>query len=422
MSARWFLAALLCASSASTQAATTAPAENAATYYLRAFDILHDITDTEKTIVARWRLPLSDEENEVVKRYGPALTLLRQGAAIRHCEWPPPPHSPIPIDMNIPMYRHVTRLALLRARWELQHQQPKEGLEDLRAVMAFARHVARSPQSTIAVLLQFLFESEAMDLAAEALPSVPPELARAFRDRIADLPKPGTWKQAIISEKEFMSGYWRDLSKGANRTIETLEKAGLTPEEIDQILKPELMKTYGYSKEEVERMFREYGGATSRPWDKMKAQVEEAGPLYDEVVRMTSLSLRDYEEAETKFKQGLEKVNPIARMMVSELPRPRYAEAQYEEQRALFRAALDIVIDGPSAVNRHRDPFGTGSFRLIPLGRGAFRLESDVDIPSVGLVSLEVGRLPALTTRPSTRPFSRPATTSANKWVGSPYL
>ena len=68
----------------------------------------------------------------------------------------------------------------------------------------------------------------------------------------------------------------------------------------------------------------------------------------------------------------------------------RQAEDRLFVRRALRKAALAILIDGPDAAKIQRDPFGDGPFEYIPFN-GGFELRSKFKAQDKP-VSLTVGR------------------------------
>jgi hypothetical protein len=84
------------------------------------------------------------------------------------------------------------------------------------------------------------------------------------------------------------------------------------------------------------------------------------------------------EEFETAYKAEVEEVsktNSIIRQFTPALPRFRWAEAYKQTRRALLQTAIAVRLDGPSALNRHPDPYDGKPFSYVPVD-GGFRLES----------------------------------------------
>ena len=84
------------------------------------------------------------------------------------------------------------------------------------------------------------------------------------------------------------------------------------------------------------------------------------------------------EQFETEYQADiakLSKTNPVVRVLTPALPRFRWAEAYCQTRRALLQAAIAVRLDGPSALNRHLDPYDGNPFSYSPVDEG-FRLES----------------------------------------------
>jgi len=84
------------------------------------------------------------------------------------------------------------------------------------------------------------------------------------------------------------------------------------------------------------------------------------------------------EQFEKAYKAEIEefsRANPVIRQFTPALPRFRLAEAYNQTRRALLHTAIAVRLDGPKALNLHRDPFDKNPFSYIPVD-GGFRLES----------------------------------------------
>jgi hypothetical protein len=84
------------------------------------------------------------------------------------------------------------------------------------------------------------------------------------------------------------------------------------------------------------------------------------------------------EQFETEYQTEiaeLSKANPVIRVLTPALPRFRWAEAYCQTRRALLQAAIAVRRDGPSALNRHLDPYDGNPFSYISVDEG-FRLQS----------------------------------------------
>ena len=126
---------------------------------------------------------------------------------------------------------------------------------------------------------------------------------------------------------------------------------------------------------------------------KAKAFLEECGGTAEGVVKYAEQSRSLPPGQFEKAWEALDKKaagNPVSHLLFPAVNHVRQAEDRLLTRRALRKAALAILIDGPDTAKSQRDPFGDGPFEYIPF-EGGFELRSKFKAQDKQ-VSLTVGR------------------------------
>ncbi len=313
---------------------------NAADLYRQAFALLDglDAADHERLGMCGtegcWVVttPLDKATADLIARKRQAVLLARTAAALPEVRWD------VGTDANkmIEMSTHVpvlSALLVLRARHELQAEDPRQGLDDLMAALALSRHAA-SDRTIMGKYFEVIAQRPAIDVLAQHLPDLPRELVAALPARLDRLPKSPTMPEVILGEYEF-------AKKAAVRQ-------GLDMMEMVAGLKD---------------FFAALANGGSLSPSQFAALVDEQTAKY----------------SATSWAGVIAPVFKSARGPI----------AAGEARRALLKAAVDIVLQGEASVKASKDPFGNGPFAYRKLPNG-FELSSELKYRDKA-VTLRVG-------------------------------
>ena len=124
-------------------------ADNAAPSYLLALAMLpkdQNHLDMAVIMPADENPKIDDTAVAVIRRYDPAVQLLRRGAAAPRCDWgldrSKGPELKVP---QLNLARTMSQLVLLLARHGLQQKQGADACGDAAALMTFGRHIGQEP-------------------------------------------------------------------------------------------------------------------------------------------------------------------------------------------------------------------------------------------------------------------------------------
>jgi hypothetical protein len=110
-------------------------------------------------------------------------------------------------------------------------------------------------------------------------------------------------------------------------------------------------------------------------FDKATKMFEDLMPVYDELVRLYGLPAKEFDAEYPAYYKKAAAANPAAGLLMPAMQNVAAAERRNLTQRALFRAAINIVKGGPEKVKETMDPFGDGPFEYRAI-EGGFELKS----------------------------------------------
>lgn len=357
------------------------PEQNAATYYRQAFQAMPKGKRSQAEIEVYEKSPLDAVALGLLNRYETALTLMLRGAALKQCNWELKYEEGLELLLpHLAPVRTLGRMACLEARLLFQQGQDEEAFQTLTAVMVMARHLGSDP-ILVCLLFQVVVESCAAETAAANLVGRGAPALRGFSSRLDGLPDSATLPETMFMERVMCLDYLRKRSS-EGRGEQALRF---------MFFLPPVFKVGDRQAEQraLCDAVRKYGG--------LEKCCDETEPFYDELARMAALPFRDSLAAEEAFRKKAEAANPLAKVLLPGLLRSLYPAAKIEAQRAMLRAAIDIVSQGQQALARHRDPFGDGPFEYRPLPEGGFELKSKVPTLDNKPVTLTVGKPPGRT-------------------------
>jgi hypothetical protein len=333
---------------------------NAALKYWQAFAQLPKLTDAEasKVNAEANTMPLDARARELVAKADYALTMMRRGAALRHCDWG------IAFDQDgifallphVPAARTLASLACLRARINVQDGHEAQAVEDFAAALTLARH-ASLDGSLIGVLVGYNIEHHANEVLAHCLPKMSAGAIKGLKTRLDALPPFATISAGLLScEKETLDWFVRQVKAAPDKDslVAFLTKVVGAPHE----------------KNSGPAFLKDCGGTAAG----VLKYAEQARPSYDRLAPKLALPLDQFDkefERETKRQAG----NPVFKTFFPAIIKVRLAKARADERHALLAAALAVQVDGRDALKNHPDPIVGGPFEYAAFD-GGFELRS----------------------------------------------
>jgi hypothetical protein len=229
--------------------------------------------------------------------------------------------------------------------------------------LGLARRLALGSEIT-GLVYQWAVETEATRLGASYLLDIPgDEMRRSFARRLNALPSPTSLASAIRTERDILVAHVRGC--------------GLKALAADGIDVPD---------EEIKRMAKENGSradAESKSVSRLCAALREC---FDKYAEIAALPIEQGRESAEALDEALDAPRESSKgawihalrvrpMLIPPVSKLRVSDAKIQATRALFRAALEIAINGSKQASSSKDPFGAGPFRYERLEDG-FRLES----------------------------------------------
>ena len=310
------------------------PDSNAATLYREAVAKLPALSEAETVLTKNVAVtPLDGAAKALVDRAAPALDLLRQGAKASRCDWGGGWSGEGWMDKFWMQARSLARLASLRGRFAFIDRHPREGIDLAIASMTLGRHFGQFA-ALICQLIGFAIEHVAIDAAAPALPGLDRESLESFLSRFEALPEGVGLRAMIEAERAFF---------------------------LDHVV-PKDKAVYDDIK--VEHLLAWFD----------RCALAANDPIATDAIRAASKG--NAEEIKTLDSFDAYRLNAIPYVNV---------------KRAMFRAAIAVVEDGPKAIDRVPDPTDGKPFDLRTWATG-FELTSRFAPEGKPRASLVVGR------------------------------
>jgi hypothetical protein len=352
---------------------------NAALTYWRAFALFPEMTNEEDQIVSNrpGTEPKStlEQRADLSKRWGSALDLMHEAAAIQQCDWGID-YAKEGFGARLPQLskaRALARAAAFRARYYWETGKRKEAADDLRAAIIMARQCGNDGHDTvIAVLVQI--GCEATERNSLALMLTDRESADLLANTLGDLlsgsPAPLVGN-SILAEKKCCISWFRRLYEtdpAAAIAFAAIPVMGTAlANKLREMTPQEIVK----SLDELDKQYDEFAALDSLPYQEFLAQK----PALQEKINASS--------------------NPFSKAFLPSLINVREeVEGKYRVPWAMVRCALDFRREGEAALNKVLNPADGKPFLYTDLGGGAFELKSDLKIRDQE-VALTFGRAPA---------------------------
>jgi len=350
---------VLCCSGAGAQSC----AQNAAVKYLRADLALRQSyplpPDAALTLEKALEAPLDSDDEKLIASASEAFTELRHGSALKNCDWAVSAEDgPLANTAHRGAVREMAALSGIRARIRFRDRDAQGAVDDLLAGIAASRHLSLDG-SIASVLIAYNLENTLAGILAQNLNLVLPPQLPELTMQLDALPSGSTLQKAVEEEKVVRNGSLLVISDGAKSRDQLVER---------------LLKMAPYldsNRELVSEIIDGCGGSVSG----FVKCVEQQESFCASWAARFPLPPEEFERQYKSELEPLSTANPIIRVMTPNLPRFRWTEAYTQTRRALLRAAIAIRMDGPKAVDQHRDPYDGMPFSYKPVERG-FRLES----------------------------------------------
>lgn len=355
---------------------------NAALQYWQAVATIPEsdsLSSREKLILQQWNtVPIDDGVRDLLERCHEAIAFFLQGATMRNCDWGLR-LSLVQFGAGAPMphlrkMRTLSNLVLLYARNLFNKGKCNEALEVVVAAIQFARHVG-STESSVGSSYEQVVETHAIRLTCHELGRCRDrELLRKFRKGLGKIPPSRSLGDFIVDDKRVSLLNFQ--AKGL-RSVEQLipDLANVSP------AKAKSMRAFlGLQRENTQ------------------AFVDAIARSFDEAAKIAKMSPERCGDAERVLRSQLAKeadsaevpgANIVTRLLLPPVSKMRVAEASTVEIRAMFDAALGVMIDGKESLTKTKDPiYGRPfSYRTI---EGGFELESHLKGSDGRLVGLRV--------------------------------
>jgi hypothetical protein len=343
---------------------------NAALHYWQAFAALPGgktggaaLSKGQQERLDEWETaPLDETAAAALKPCAAALVQLHRGAAIGSCVWGSQFDHPLDgVGTRCPQVaaaHDVRRAALLRARYRFAHGPPRRALDDLIALVRFARHLETG--STLAgVLVASAIERDVIRVLAANLWALntEPGLLAAAKAEWDKLPPPRPVTEALADERTAL--------------VESIRhQAGVDPD--DEPGGTGFIPTLGFilGDETFEEAVATLTGTVDRHHARLGRQITAAGPAE---VAAVEKAFTDGWKRDTQDDDPI--AVAVAEMLLPAAGKLRMAEFEIAARRALLRAALAVSADGADALKKHHDPFGDGPLTHDPVD-GGYELRS----------------------------------------------
>jgi hypothetical protein len=338
---------------------------NAALTYWRAFAMSPVMTDDELKIFnprPGTEPKTSPEKNAaLVKRWGQALQLMHQAAAVSQCDWGID-YEKEGLHASLPHFSKawtLARAAAFRAKYLWEKGQRKDAAEDLRATVVMARHVGNDGRETdIALFMQIAIEGLVQDAAAQLLTDR--EAADLFADVLGDLsngPSALLSKNAILAEKRV-------------RILWMRHRAESEPD-IGKKLAKDLGPAESETRKEVLIKLSQTQNADILKW------LDEELKQYDDMAAIADLPFQEFQTRWAALDERIKaSKNPFSELILPYIVSVRKEEERYRIRWAMVRAAIEIRREGESALTKVTDPHDGKPFQYTALEGGAFELKS----------------------------------------------
>lgn len=317
--------------------------------------------------------PLDAEDEKLVAAAEESLVEFNHGSALKRCDWAiSSEDGPFANTSHRGAIKELVALSGLRARLRFRDRNVQGAMNDVVAAMTASRHLSIDG-SIASVLFAYELENAIAGILARNLDQLSPAQLKELAMSLDGLPAGSSLGDAFESEKVHR-----------NDLLPIAQRAKTRDELIEHLLSriPFLQSNKELATEIVDGC-----GGSVKGFEKC---VDQEQSFYAAWSSRFGSSPEQFEAEYKAEVEELSKTNPVIRLMTLALPRLRWAEAYSQTRRALLRAAIDVRLDGPRALNRHVDPYDGKQFSYTLVNDG-FRLESRLKDEQGVPLSLGIG-------------------------------
>jgi hypothetical protein len=252
----------------------------------------------------------------------------------------------------------VAQTAKLRARWELQHNEPAGAVDDLTAAFVLGRN-SGSDGSLIAVLVQEAIQNIVATTVAENFGEFPPEALGKLAVAMQTAPPENTMASAMVTENNMHAVWFPTWIHGLQ-----VKYAG-----DDTKVMAAIRTVFDYEGGDGEPSRHEdwlklvaASGGTSEGFLKLAQDLQ---PLATQVSEAMALPEAQYEAITNQLNAALQtSANPLAQILLPVITKTRPREFGALENEAMVQAAIAYKLNGAAGLNSVMDPSGAGPFQL----------------------------------------------------------
>lgn len=251
----------------------------------------------------------------------------------------------------------AAQTAKLRARWELQHNEPAEAVDDLAAAFVLGRN-SGSDGSLIAVLVQEAIQNIVATTVAENFGEFPPEPLGKLAVGMQTAPPENTMASAMVTENNMHAVWFPTWIHGLQAKY-----AG-----DDTKVMAAIRKVFDYDGEGEPSRHEEWfklvaaAGGTS---DGILKLARDLQPLATQLAEAMALPEAQYEAATNQLNAAMQtSANPLAQMLLPAVIKARPREFAALETEAMVQAAIAYKLNGAAGLNSVTDPYGNGPFQF----------------------------------------------------------
>jgi hypothetical protein len=348
---------------------------NAALKYLRAYAAIHQAQGIPNLgyLVENYNsVSIDDKTIAAVKAAESGLREVHDGAALRDCDWGVSLEEGVDTDTSHRgVARELTGLLALRARFHFARLRTAEGVNDLLAGIAVARHLSTDGSLTSALIAGALEDGLARLLASHLPKLARPDLTRIL-DRLETLPPGSAPGQALLSQSRISRARLTRIVRSAGTRDELVRRLAALPM--------------------LGRNAVEFLAACGGAGDGVIGALEELTPKYAAWLQRFDMPPQEFERKFLLETASLKQRNAVFRMLTPSIPRVQREEAITRVRRALLRTAVAVQRDGASVLKRYPDPHSGAAFLHFPTA-GGFQLQSRLNVNNEPLeLIIGVGR------------------------------
>jgi len=243
--------------------------------------------------------------------------------------------------------RGLANLGVLHARLLLEQDEASKAVDQLLDVIAMARNIDRSNPLMVSSLVSIGIEELAMSELAQSLPALPRDVVATLPDRLKQLPAPAKFSELISGEQKFGGALL-----------------------AQQLKAPQAAKAFD---------------AMSPFYDAIKKASDEKPDISNEALK------KKLTDAVSTIDANQSVSRAMAQNMVPSFAAFYSTWCIRQEHRAMLDAGVQIVLNGPDAVQSSKDPFADNPFKFTRMSDG-FELSGSVQDRKSKPVSMRFGK------------------------------